>query len=383
MPFDGRPTGGLSRRNMKILSLDTAMAACSVAVVDTNDVSPLAEAFLPMERGHAEALPPMVERVLAASGLSLSGIDRIAVTVGPGTFTGVRIGLSFARGLALAGGIPVIGIDSLSAIAANERRPVPLLVVSDARNEEVYAALFDAARRPLRAPHVTSVKEVARELPAGTLIIGTARQAVAEAAGGHNAQSAAGDLPVASAFAALSAAQTPGEPPPPLYLRAPDAKPQVAGLRKFGPLHIISAGLASADLFARLHAEAFEEGWNAAAFMELLEMPGAVAALAIDGDEPLGFVLTRSAADEAEIITIATRPHVQRRGVARQLLNWQLPVLASQGVRQLFLEVAASNLAAQALYGALGFRESGRRRKYYRRRDGHEDAIVLRKELVP
>ena len=83
---------------MKILSLDTAMAACSAAVVDTDAGSPLAAAFVPMERGHAEALPPMVSEVLQVAGLDIRHIDRIAVTTGPGTFTGVRIGLAFARG---------------------------------------------------------------------------------------------------------------------------------------------------------------------------------------------------------------------------------------------------------------------------------------------
>jgi tRNA threonylcarbamoyladenosine biosynthesis protein TsaB len=118
---------------MKILSLDTSMAACSVAVIDTGSVPPLAEAFRAMERGHAEALAPMVAEVMQASGLEFRDLDRIAVTIGPGTFTGVRIGLSFARGAGLACGVPVIGIDSLSAISANARSGLPLLVVAGAR----------------------------------------------------------------------------------------------------------------------------------------------------------------------------------------------------------------------------------------------------------
>lgn len=367
---------------MKILSLDTAMAACSAAVIDTGSPLPVAEAFQPMERGHAEALPPMVAELMRTSGLDFGEIDRIAVTIGPGTFTGVRIGLSFARGLGLARGIPVIGIDSLTAIAANETARRPLLVVSDARNDEVYAASFDADRALISAPCIT-VAALAN-LPANGLVIGTAAPAVLAASGRSDVDaSAAGDVPVAANFARLAAKAMPAGMPAPLYLRIPDAKPQSAPLRRAGQLTIESLSIAAAPLLAALHAESFEEGWTAAAFEELLRMPGATAAIARDNDEPLAFVLLRHAADEAEIITIATRPQAQRRGVARQLLESQMRELARQGVRFMFLEVAASNAAALALYHTIGFREAGRRKGYYQRRHGREDAIVMRRDLSP
>ena len=105
---------------MKLLCLDTAMAACSVGVYDATGERLLASAYVPMERGHAEALAPMVEQVMREAGLGFGDLGRIAVTVGPGTFTGVRIGLAMARGLGLALGIPVCGIDTLTAIACNQ-----------------------------------------------------------------------------------------------------------------------------------------------------------------------------------------------------------------------------------------------------------------------
>jgi len=107
------------------------------------------------------------------------------------------------------------------------------------------------------------------------------------------------------------------------------------------------------------------------------------AGAALEAGEPLGFLVTRRAADEAEIITIGTRPSMQRRGVARQMMDRQLMTLAAQGVRVVVLEVAASNTAAQALYSALGFGEAGRRKGYYHRPSGAEDAIVMRRELHP
>ena len=130
-----------------------------------------------------------------------------------------------------------------------------------------------------------------------------------------------------------------------------------------------------------MHDETFGEGWSENDFAAMLEIPGTEAAIASDTDEPLGFIVTRQATDEAEIITIGARPSVQRRGVARQLLERQMAALAKAGVRHLFLEVASSNVAAQGLYRGCGFVEAGRRKGYYRRGDGVEDAIVMRRGL--
>jgi ribosomal-protein-alanine N-acetyltransferase len=211
-----------------------------------------------------------------------------------------------------------------------------------------------------------------------------AAQAVIAASGRSDLLlSTAGDLPVAAHFARFAAGAIPSGMPLPLYLRAADAKPQQAPLRKAGALAIETVSVAAAQLLAELHAEAFEDGWSAAAFEELLRTPGAVAVIAREGAEPLAFLLVRQAADEAEIITIATRPQAQRRGVARQLLANRLEALRQDGIRHLFLEVAASNTAALALYQAVGFTEAGRRKGYYRRQHGVEDAIVMRRELSP
>lgn len=359
------------------------MAACSAAVIDTASARPLAGAFVAMERGHAEALAPMVAAVMHAAGLGFAQIDRIMVTTGPGTFTGVRIGLSFAKGLGLARGIPVIGIDSLSAIAANETAESPLLVVSDARNDEVYAACFDAARRLVSGPRIVAAAEAADDAPEGALVIGTAAQSARAAAGRDDLlRSPAGDLPVSARFAHLAAAAiSPGRPAP-LYLRAPDAKPQAAFLQR-AALTIDTAGPEAADLLAHLHAEAFGEGWTVQAFQELLAMPGALAMIASWGGEPQAFLLVRRAADEAEIITIGTRPAARRRGMARQMLARWMEQVEGQGIRHLFLEAAQSNTAARKLYAGLGFAETGRRTGYYRRNDGTEDAIVMRRELRP
>ena len=370
---------------MKLLALDTAMAACSVAVIDTDLALPLAEAFLAMERGHAEALAPMVQQAMAEAGLNFNALDRVAVTTGPGTFTGVRIGLAMARGLGLALGIPVVGIDTLSAIAANAGSGALVLVAADARKGEVYAALYSSGGAELRPPAVVPVAAAMADIPRGSLVIGTAADALIAASGlDCLIRSRAGDLPVAANFARLAAAlPQPVAMPAPLYLRAPDAKPQTASVRSPAALQFRAGTALDAALFAELYAECFDNPWDATAFAQLMAMPGAAPVIAIETGIPVAFALLRQAADEVEIITIGTRPFARQRGVAKAMLDHQFTELLPAGAATAFLEVARSNVAAQALYRSCGFSEAGVRSGYYERHgSAREDAIVMRKVLA-
>jgi tRNA threonylcarbamoyladenosine biosynthesis protein TsaB len=369
---------------MKVLALDTSMQACSAAVYDAGRGRVLAEEFREMERGHAEAIAPMVAAVLAAAGLAPPQLGRIAVTTGPGTFTGVRIGLAMAKGLGLALDLAVLGLPSLRVIAENAvADAVPLAVVADARLDEVYAAIYGSAREELLPPGVFTLEALLDRLPAGPVsVIGSAAGALLAAAGRAGlVRSRAGDLPVASRLARLAAGlPAPEQPPRPLYLRGPGARPQAEGL--LPPLAIRDATPLDAGLFAAMHAEAFTAPWPAEDFARLMAMPGARPVIAMSRDEPVGFALVRQAADEAEILTIATRPAYRRRGVARALIEHQRRALEAAGVTALYIEVAPSNLAARLLYEALGFGVAGRRKAYYGAAGGpHEDAIVMRREV--
>ena len=103
---------------MLILAIDTALDACAAAVLDTASSKVIAQESQAMKRGHAEALMPLIARVMKESGVAFDALDRIAVTTGPGSFTGLRVGLSAARGIALAAGKPVVGVTTLTAYAA-------------------------------------------------------------------------------------------------------------------------------------------------------------------------------------------------------------------------------------------------------------------------
>lgn len=369
---------------MSFLALDTAMAACSAAVYDDFREAALAAAFVPMERGHGEALAPMIDDVMKRAGRDFAGLEAIAVTLGPGTFTGLRIGLAMAKGLALALGRPIHAIDTLSAIAANAGDTAePLLVACEARDGLVYAAMYRnrvAAREPRL---MTPAEAAAMAGGAPAFVLGNAAEKLAAHGPGNLTRSRAGVFPDAARFAALAFSRPPSpEPLAPLYLRPPDAKPQA--IRRAGevPLAIREAGQEDAPLLADLHAESFDNPWTASEFSRLCAMPGAMCLIADEDGEPVGFALMRSAAGEAEIVTIATRPFARRHGVARRLLLDIVARLGACGAKDLFIEVARSNDAAMALYRALGFAAAGLRRGYYLRPEGvREDAILMRRPI--
>ena len=198
-----------------------------------------------MLRGHAEALMPMVARIVGAAHLPFSGIDRFAVSVGPGTFTGIRVGLAAARGLALATGRPLVGVSTLEIYAAEvaasrtgEDRDAPIAIALDARRGEVYVQAFDPAGRPLGAAAVLAPPAAAQRLAAGATIAGSGAPLIAEAlsALGAGACLSAHDFrpgPDPIVIARLAADKTVTErPPAPLYLRPADAKPQHGALAR-------------------------------------------------------------------------------------------------------------------------------------------------------
>jgi len=221
---------------MRVLAIDTALAACSAAVLDTASGDILAGESLPMLRGHAEALMPLLARVMKQSGVAFPDIDRVAVTTGPGSFTGLRVGIAAARGIALAAGKPTVGVTTLAAyaapqLAADENTPV--IATIDARHEHVYLQVFGHGSRSLAAPRLAALSEAARaasEVP--SRIVGSAAEAVAALL----SKDAPAPLLVEAreapdiAWVARIGAHAPEaqSPPKPLYLRAPDAQPQNA-----------------------------------------------------------------------------------------------------------------------------------------------------------
>ncbi len=221
---------------MRVLAIDTALEACSAAVLDTERAGVAAHESRPMLRGHAEALIPLIARVLDLAGLTFSEIDRIAVTTGPGSFTGLRVGIAAARGLALAAGKPAVGLSTLAAFAAPfiaADDTLPVVAVIDARHDQVYLQVFGPGGRTTVAPRLVPVAEALRVATTGApRLVGTAAIMLARAWPAGERPPTVVEQRLAPAIdwvARLGAAAVEtSSPPKPLYLRAPDAQPQDA-----------------------------------------------------------------------------------------------------------------------------------------------------------
>jgi len=220
---------------MRVLAIDTALAACSAAILDTNG-GIIASESLPMLRGHAEALMPLIGRIMREAHTAFRDVDRVVVTTGPGSFTGLRVGIAAARGIALAISKPAVGLSTLSAYAAPylaDDDSAPVVVAIDARHNHVYLQVFAVGGRTVTGPRLAPLNEAVRAAAAAPArIVGSAAQmvagglAVTDAAPLHVDAAGAPDIDwVARMGAALSEGQS---PPKPQYLRAPDAQPQNA-----------------------------------------------------------------------------------------------------------------------------------------------------------
>ena len=221
---------------MRVLAIDTALEACSAAVLDTERPQEAVRESQAMARGHAEALMPLLARVMNKAGLDFRQLDRIAVTTGPGSFTGLRVGIAAARGIALAAGRPAIGLSTLAAfaaplIAADDR--VPVVAAIDARHDHVYLQVFGPGGRTLVTPRVVSLRDALRTAGSGApRLIGTGAGLLSNNWPQGEKPPSLVDVrraPDIDWVARLGAAALEsGAPPKPLYLRAPDAQPQNA-----------------------------------------------------------------------------------------------------------------------------------------------------------
>jgi tRNA threonylcarbamoyladenosine biosynthesis protein TsaB len=228
---------------MLVLALDTATVGCTAALVEFRGADDagtvLAAQSERMERGQSEALLPMVARVLGEAGVRPTDLGLIAVTVGPGAFTGIRIGLAAAKGLGLALGAPVAGVTTLEAVAGAVPRGSAqrILVALDSKREEFFVQLFDGASTvptALSPPAAVSPDRLAAfvEGQGSSLgIVGDAAEAALRALRSSAVETFAipgFELPVAAAFACLARDRHGGPQAlaaTPLYLRPPDVTP--------------------------------------------------------------------------------------------------------------------------------------------------------------
>jgi len=216
---------------MKLLAIDCSARLCAACVYDADAGKELGREVLDLGKGHAEHLMGVIDAAMKAGKLAFADLGAIAVSVGPGSFTGVRVAVSAARGFALVLGMPAIGVNTLEALAAEARAlngPRTVLAVLDGGRGELQAAVYDDVGMALFEPAVIDLdKAVLLASEYDAALAGTAAEMIAEAVGAQAGPVA----PVAATadigtYARLAAGKQPGERPKPLYLREPDAKPQ-------------------------------------------------------------------------------------------------------------------------------------------------------------
>ena len=212
---------------MRVLVVDTSLGLCTAGVfaVQGGEARALGLRSEAMTKGHQERLAGLARDAVAEAG-GFDAIERIGVAVGPGSFTGLRVGLAFAQGLGAALGRPVVGLSTLDALAASAEPGSATAALIDARRGQVYARFWrgDAAEGPAEALSIEAARERAAALGDGARLVGSGAALIAGEGPGEAALDLAGPSP--EALARLAAAADPAASPPrPLYLRAPDATP--------------------------------------------------------------------------------------------------------------------------------------------------------------
>jgi tRNA threonylcarbamoyl adenosine modification protein YeaZ/ribosomal-protein-alanine acetyltransferase len=388
---------------MVVLGLDTATRAGSVAIwQDGASAATAGDA----SRTHGERLPGELLRWAEAHGCSIADVDLFAVVSGPGSFTGLRVGIAAIQGLALAGGRLVVPVPTLEALLASWHTTAPasareggiVAPCLDGQRGEVFIAADDSDAADTNPP--------ARLIEPASLRAAEAAALLAERAGGRpvtivgdggrrfadvfaaalpQAQIVDAPTPLAEAAVRIAAAHPERATAPhairPIYLRRPDAviARERAGLAPAPPRFTVRRLAFDADLGAveALQRRTFTNPWGAEAIRWELEHTDVARLYALDA--PDGTLVAYCACwmvfDELHLNSVAVDDRWRRQGAARLLLRHVLAEAAAAGARSATLEVRRSNTAALALYDALGFKVEAVRRDYYQ--DPREDALIL------
>jgi tRNA threonylcarbamoyl adenosine modification protein YeaZ/ribosomal-protein-alanine acetyltransferase len=402
---------------MVVLAVETATRAGSLAIV-VDAVCHAREGR--SERTHAERLPLEAVSFLAEHGLTLGGIDLFAVIAGPGSFTGLRVGVAAVQGLALAAGRLVVSVPTLEALADGWISPAPLetsavFACLDGQRDEVFFAAWAGKGNPVSGqtvlvpPQVGGTAELRRAMatvPAGlpVVMIGPAGSRIAAAQESIRSGIVWVDMPVPlAAVAARTAARQPDRAVRPhalrpLYIRRPDAEvarekalklspgnlgTENPGTRNRGtsePAAFIITRLSPTDDLSDVEAlqrRSFSAAWGEEAIRWELTNTDVARLYVLRGPagELLAYCSCWMLLDELHINSLAVDEAWRRRGLARRLLAEVFREAVAAGARSATLEVRQSNQAARALYEGLGFVVEATRRGYYQ--SPREDALIL------
>lgn len=375
---------------MKILSIDTSSSICSVAILE--DTKIIKEMHNFSEKEHSETLMPMIDELFKTTNLSLDNIGLIACSVGPGSFTGIRIGIATVKAFADAKNIPVVGVNSLEAMAylgVAQKGDGEFVSILDARNDNVYFAIYKMKKGQFsiyKNPEAMQISEAITyidnlKLPIyflGDVVNAdlarieqlylsrvSIEKANSEDVNKHEYLTNVGPLAIGVAFAGLNRYKNGiygnSNSLTPMYLRKPQAQRQKEG--KSDDISILEMSYTDLENI-KLNYSMFPNIWEYDVLQD--DYNDSKYIVIKQNEEIYGFAGFRTIFEEMEIMNIVTKADKRNQGFASNMLSYILRYAHNHEMEKINLEVNENNLPAIKLYKTYGFQVVGKRNKYYK-----------------
>ena len=400
----GKRRRGLQKGiGMKILAIDSSGLTATVALVE--DDRTIAEYTVDYKKTHSQTLLPMISEMMEMVEMDIASVDAIAVSGGPGSFTGLRIGSATAKGLGLALNKPLVHVPTVDALAYSVYGCQDIICpIMDARRNQVYTGVYtfapkdsgteenpvrEYAFRVLKMQMAAPVSDLIRRLNnygRPVIFLGDGVPVYRDILVQHlkvpcsfapsymNRQRAAVVGALGLRYYEMGNYETAAEHKPE-YLRVSQAERERAEREKNAVPEVRKMTMEDAAVTAEMEHQLFPDAWSEKSVLETWQQPGTICLIAEKAGRTAGYLLAYTAAGEAEIARIGVVKELQRQGAAKALLAALEKECAEQGIAQILLDVRVSNKAARALYESAGFREDGIRQKFYG--DPAEDAILM------
>lgn len=375
---------------MKILSIETSNKICSVAILEDKNLIKKIE----LNNGltHSETLMPLIKQILEETKLSLSNIDLLVCDIGPGSFTGIRIGIATVKAFTDSLNIPSVGISSLEGLAYNIKNEGLICSLIDCKNNNCYYSLYELKNNTytlLEEPKADSVENCLNYLNYKysnsvitfngdvslykELIENTSKNFILLESTNtqfNNVKINSNNIDVYNlGIAGFNKFNKNGKDENllPLYLKKPQAQRQLEGKS------ISIETMQTSDL-DHLDISKFDDFWNIDILKDELKSQNSEFVCAKIENKVVGFAGIKIVLDTADIMNIAVKEDYRRQGIATLLLNNILDICNEKNIKTINLEVNEENFSAIQLYQKFGFKENGRRKKYY---DNKFDAILM------
>ena len=394
-------------RDMKVLAIESSGLTASVAVVE--ETRTVAEYTVDYKKTHSQTLLPMIDEVVRMTDLDLAEIDAIAVSGGPGSFTGLRIGSATAKGLGLALDKPLIHVPTVDGLAYQVYGCGDIICpIMDARRNQVYTGIYTFSARAgkkegirevdpvfqvLRMQMAIAVEDLIRRLnnynrpvvflgdgvPVYREMLSAGLKVPYSFAPSYmNRQRAAAVGALGIRYYKAGKYETAMEHQPE-YLRQSQAERERAQREKTAKLVIRELKAEDAAAAAEIEYQSFPDPWSQNGILDTVSNPSTVCLLAEKAGKAVGYLFAYRAGDEAEIARIAVAGEQKRQGVGKSLMRTLEEIGKKKQIRRLLLDVRESNREARAFYEKMAFQEDGVRRGFYQ--DPPEDAVLMSREL--